>query len=140
MSNRGKWTIDKETGKLIPFEKHRAENTAPAVIDDSIPGGIESMVDGKIYDSKAALRAHYRRAGVVEKGNDHVYLKKEHWSETEEYQRRLEEDSVRAWYEVRDGMAPLTELDREQCRIINHNMEHYNYDRRKLDRDGNPRE
>lgn len=137
--NRGHFTINKETGELIPVEKSKPKQVT-TVIEDTIPGGLESMVDGKIYDSKSALRAHYKRAGVIEKGNDHVYLKKEHWSETEEYQRKLQEDSERAWYEVRDGMAPLTELDREQCKIIDHNMEHYNYDRRKLDRNGNPRE
>ena len=32
--------------------------------------GVKSMVDGRMYDSKSSLRAHYRAAGVVEVGND----------------------------------------------------------------------
>lgn len=31
---------------------------------------VQSMLDGKMYDSKAALRATYRAAGVTEVGND----------------------------------------------------------------------
>ncbi|MEM9523592.1 MAG: hypothetical protein AAF982_06310 [Pseudomonadota bacterium] len=29
-----------------------------------------SMTNGRMYDSKSALRAEYRRAGVIEVGND----------------------------------------------------------------------
>ena len=31
---------------------------------------VQSMLDGKMYDSKAALRATYKAAGVTEVGND----------------------------------------------------------------------
>ncbi len=31
---------------------------------------VQSQLDGKFYDSKAALRATYKAAGVVEVGND----------------------------------------------------------------------
>jgi ERCC4-type nuclease len=33
-------------------------------------GAIRSMSDGKIYDSKSALRKQYKQAGVVEVGDD----------------------------------------------------------------------
>lgn len=36
---------------------------------------VQSQVDGKLYDSKAAIRAHYRQAGVIEVGNDPARLK-----------------------------------------------------------------
>jgi hypothetical protein len=39
------------------------------LISDSLPD-LQSMVDGKRYDSKSALRASYKRRGVVELGND----------------------------------------------------------------------
>jgi len=42
---------------------------APMVIADSM-APVQSMLDGKLYDSKAALRATYRAAGVTEVGND----------------------------------------------------------------------
>lgn len=31
---------------------------------------VQSMLDGKMYDSKSALRTTYRQAGMVELGND----------------------------------------------------------------------
>lgn len=44
---------------------------APMVISDSLGvHGVQSMVDGRHYDSKAQMREHYRRSGVVEVGND----------------------------------------------------------------------
>lgn len=36
---------------------------------------VQSMLDGKFYDSKSALRATYRAAGVEEVGNDSSRLK-----------------------------------------------------------------
>lgn len=134
--NRGKWTIDKETGKLIPFEKKASVQTH-AVIPDEIC--IESMVDGKIYTSKAELRRHYKRAGYVEKDKGYRVTPDNPY-ESREYREKLEEDTARAFYAVRDGMAPLSELDRERCKLLNHNLEHYNYDRRYYDDDGNPRD
>lgn len=46
----------------------RASVAAPMIICDGIE--VKSMVDGKIYTSKAALRRSYREAGVVEVGNE----------------------------------------------------------------------
>lgn len=36
---------------------------------------VQSMLDGKMYDSKAALRATYKAAGMVEVGNDPARLR-----------------------------------------------------------------
>lgn len=49
--------------------KHRSYLTAPLVIRDDMEP-VQSMLDGKMYTSKSALRATYRRAGVDEIGND----------------------------------------------------------------------
>lgn len=44
---------------------------APSVQSDGLGlHGLKSMADGKMYDSKAAMRAEYRRLGFVEVGND----------------------------------------------------------------------
>lgn len=40
------------------------------VISDTMEEGVQSMLDGKIYTSKSALRATYRAAGVTEVGKD----------------------------------------------------------------------
>lgn len=39
------------------------------VITDTMPP-VQSMATGKMYDSKAAIRAEYRALGMVEVGND----------------------------------------------------------------------
>lgn len=36
---------------------------------------VQSMLDGKMYDSKSALRRTYKAAGVVEVGNDPARLR-----------------------------------------------------------------
>jgi len=136
--SRGKFTWDEKLGKLVPYGEQPKTETHGVITDEIEP--LESMVSGRIHTSKASLRAEYRRYGVIEKGNDHRTDKPVHFTETDAYQRQLEEDATKAWYAVRDGMAPLTELDKERCKIMDHNMENYSYDRRERDRDGNPRE
>ena len=42
---------------------------APMVIHDTMRP-IQSQTNGRIYDSKSQLRREYRRAGVIEVGND----------------------------------------------------------------------
>lgn len=48
---------------------NRSSLAAPGFIRDSMEP-VQSMLDGKMYDSKSALRATYKAAGVVEVGND----------------------------------------------------------------------
>lgn len=134
---RGKYTYDTEKKCLVPYEPAEKPLELHAVIADEIPGGMESMVDGRIYTSKALYRQHLRERGFVEKGNDRAIF---HAEGTREYDRQIEEDAQRTYYELRDGMAPLSELDRERCKIADHALEHYNYDRRHYDDDGRPLE
>jgi len=47
----------------------RSSLAAPIIIGDGMQP-VRSMLDGKIYDSKRALRATYKAAGVTEVGND----------------------------------------------------------------------
>lgn len=53
----------------VPDEYFTGRNRG--VIDDTM-APVQSMVDGKKYDSKSALRRHYRAAGVYEVGNDPI--------------------------------------------------------------------
>ncbi len=61
-------------GKLIPkhlaprLEVQRSHLPAPRIISDAVE--VTSMLDGKTYTSKAALRSTYRAAGVEEVGNE----------------------------------------------------------------------
>lgn len=56
-------------------EKHTAQYRAqsglscPRIMSDTMDP-VKSMLDGKLYDSKSALRSTYKAAGVVEVGND----------------------------------------------------------------------
>ena len=77
---RSKWIWDEKRGELVDADEYysaayqaryhaRSELSAPSFIRDGMEP-VQSMLDGKMYDSKAALRATYRAAGVVEVGND----------------------------------------------------------------------
>jgi hypothetical protein len=52
-----------------PREFTRSDYPAPMVIADTM-APVQSQLDGKYYDSKAALRSTYKQAGVIEVGND----------------------------------------------------------------------
>lgn len=74
--------------KLIDFSKEitipprarpnvqakRSDLPAPRLASD-VMDPVQSQLDGKMYDSKAALRRTYRAAGVVEVGNDPARLR-----------------------------------------------------------------
>lgn len=47
----------------------RSNLKAPMLVRDGMEP-VQSMLDGRMYDSKSALRATYKAAGVVEVGND----------------------------------------------------------------------
>lgn len=136
---RGKWTWCRETNKLIPYEEVKVEVDAPFVLTDEIPGGMMSMANRQIYTSKAKYRRHLRREGFVEVGDEKLKPITK-LPEDPQYERQLEEDAARTYYELRDGNNPyLTEADRERCRQTDHSLSHYNYDRREYDEFGNLR-
>lgn len=61
----------------LPIPKHepqrirkaRSRLPGPMIISDTMEP-VRSMLDGRMYDSKAKLRSTYRAAGVTEVGND----------------------------------------------------------------------
>lgn len=57
---------------VVPSAVARGSFPAPMMNLDTIPGGVQSMVDGLYYTSKSALRRSYRAAGVVEVGNEPI--------------------------------------------------------------------
>lgn len=134
MSIRGHWTYDKD-GTLIEYVPERPKNRAPAVHTDECC--IRSMADRKTYTSKAKLRRSYRELGFVEVGNDPMpETPREHPVTDERHMERLEEDITKAYYQCRDGMAPLSELDKERCKIVDKQFEE-SHDNRERDFLGN---
>ena len=55
--------------KVETAKPKRSHLSAPMISTDTMPE-TQSMLDGKYYTSKSALRAAYRQAGVEEVGND----------------------------------------------------------------------
>lgn len=52
-----------------PARRKQSSYASPSVISDTM-APVRSMLDGQVYDSKSALRATYRMAGMTEVGND----------------------------------------------------------------------
>lgn len=66
--------IDFSKEIVIPVKRERlpparSDLPAPRIASD-IMEPVQSQLDGKLYDSKSALRSTYRQAGVIEIGND----------------------------------------------------------------------
>lgn len=73
------WVTPKEMARREEIREERifqrqlsqGELAAPMVIRDSLGiHGVQSMANGEFYDSKRAMRRHYREARVEEVGND----------------------------------------------------------------------
>lgn len=55
--------------RILRGPAKRSDLAFPMVVSDTMDP-VESQVDGKVYDSKSAIRASYRAHGVTEVGND----------------------------------------------------------------------
>lgn len=70
-----RFVYDHTQGAIVPIsecyrpEVHRSSLPAPMISTDSM-APVQSMLDGRMYDSKSAIRATYKQAGMVEVGND----------------------------------------------------------------------
>lgn len=69
------WITDPDTGRQMyrrvrPPNMKRSDLPTPHIASDNIE--VRSMVDGRVYTSKAALRASYRAKGYAEVGNEDV--------------------------------------------------------------------
>ena len=74
------WVTPEEMARRTAEREERAfqrqasqgQLAAPQVIRDAQGGlrGVQSMADGRHYDSKRAMRRHYREAGVLEVGDE----------------------------------------------------------------------
>lgn len=71
--------IDFSTEIVVPqrqrLEPKRSDLPCPGLASD-VMEPVQSQLDGRLYDSKSALRASYRAAGVTEVGNDASRLKR----------------------------------------------------------------
>lgn len=82
------------------LEPKRSDLPCPRIASD-IMEPVQSQVDGKIYDSKSAIRASYRATGHEEVGNDPARLRKFVRPKTD--RRKIKETVERAKARVERG-------------------------------------
>lgn len=66
---RKRYIQDPKTGKLVPAELYTPERVAAHVVMPDKAGYV-SPLDGSYVDGRAAHRAHMRKHGVIEVGNE----------------------------------------------------------------------
>ena len=76
--------------RVFMKQPSQGELCAPMLIGDGMKS-IQSMTNGEYYDSKSELRKEYKRAGVIEVGND-VQMKK---SEPTYYEKKKAKEQRR---------------------------------------------
>lgn len=131
-----KYRLNPETMKLEEIAEAPRPRPQQFIITDDIPEGIQSMVTKNWHTSKSSLRREYKEHGFIEKGNDEVSEHPDPRDE-ERHDEEIERCTTEAYYAVRDGMAPLSEIDKHRCQLTNRNLDRYNYDRRERDELGN---
>lgn len=132
---RGLFYWDKEQQKMVEHKPQPREKGQSAYFIPDEMEPTKHMANGKIYTSKSKFRAATKALGYEEVGNDVNYRVKK----PERNVGNLEEDISRAYYQVRDNEAPLSEFDKERCKIQNNTIRHYCYDNRERNPDGTPR-
>lgn len=99
---------DRELGQNVPkadyyARKHnqtiRSHLATPGIIHDGM-SPVQSMTNGRLYDSKAALRQEYRRAGVVEVGNDSSYVDPKPFKKPKPDRKEIKASVERAFSQV----------------------------------------
>lgn len=121
--NRGKWVYRAdESGQTeaVPYQEAKIEQST-MIITDELPANFRSMADRQIYTSKRKYRDSLRRLGKVEVGNASLAELeiKESKADKEAYEQQLEDDIAHSRNAVKYDEAPLDELDKERCKIIN---------------------
>ena len=108
---RGIWRYNKETDSFEQVQQ-AAKVAAPSVITDDIPPTMSMTGSDKWFTSKSALRRHYKDEGYVETGT--VNAERPKTFDREQRRRELREAIQKAENDLKYGMAPLTEKEREQ--------------------------
>lgn len=115
---RGRWIWDKVLGRFVDYIESRIDVDAPTIITDET-GPTYCHADGKIYTSRRKMMRAVKASGFeMTEGVSNTASNK-----TELKEEDIAKDIEAAYYEVRDGMAPLTEEDKERCKRINNQLE-----------------
>lgn len=129
---RGRWIYDKALGRVVPYEEYQSpEVNAPNVVTDEMPPTF-NHADCQIYTSKRKMRDSYRRLGKVEV--DENWRAPAPGPRPGHTKEDIERAVAKAYNAVKYGHAPLSEFDKERCKIINRQIEN-SYDTRNRDPD-----
>ncbi len=139
MQRGKKYSWSQERGLFEVNSEKKEEVAAPTVHADEMEP-MQSMADCKFYTSKSAYRRSLREQGFIEVGNDVDGFKRTNVFETKEYDAQLKEDMTRAFFECRDKMAPISELEREKFKRMDRQRQRTDYDRRERERNGRVRD
>ncbi len=91
----------RHNGQWVPATAFtRPPRVFPSIIRDAMEP-VQSQADGRLYDSKSALRAAYRDQGYVELGNDAPRENAPFQSDP-----HLEGDIAQAWQMLEQGYRP----------------------------------
>ena len=74
----------------------RSDLSSPMITLDTMDA-VQSQLDGKMYDSKAALRSTYRAAGMVELGNDSSVVEPKPFKKPKPNKKEIRESIGRAF-------------------------------------------
>lgn len=119
MGNIGRrWKWDKTLEKVVeigvddvPLEIHNVQ-------DDTIPPTVSHATDeGKVFTSRSALYAHYKEHGYECTGGAHLTGKGVADFKYETDVEGLRSDIAENLNKIKWGMAPISERERELCRM-----------------------
>jgi hypothetical protein len=95
--------VERWPGNCLPEENwNRSSLPAPFLCTDSMTP-VQSMLDGKMYDSKSVLRSTYKQAGVTEVGNDSSVSNPKPMQKKRPDRQKIRASIRRAWSQVGMG-------------------------------------
>jgi hypothetical protein len=117
MTNRGRrWRYDKQLEKVVEIGTPEDPRSFHYVQDDTIPPTVSHATDeGKVFTSRSQLYQHYRENGFECTGGDHFTgrgVMDWHYKADPADIRR---DAEIALNQLRWGMAPVSEREKELC-------------------------
>lgn len=101
--------------KMVPYVEEEKRQTHMIITDD-IPE-MECHACKGHHSSKSAFRNCYKRHGMLEVGNESLEIRPDD-HDAEALDRKLEDDITWAFNALKNDEAPMDELTRERCKVM----------------------
>lgn len=132
---RGRWKWDEKLNALVPYVEPPRPIVHSVITDEMDPA--RHNVTRRWISSKKEYSRETARTGWTEVGNEEIKAYDGPPPPPPGYEEKLRDDAEKAYEGLKNNNMYLDEPTRERCKLIEHNLEHYNYDRRPRDFDGN---